>query len=133
MNCAPWRPGWVSSRARFMGRTADVPAALCAASVFALPSRAEGWGLALTEVMAHGLAPVVFDCSAGVRHLVEDENSGLHAPPGDTVAFAAALRRLMADEALRRRLGEAARRSALRYEPQGVIDRREALFTFLHR
>ncbi|MGY0021677.1 glycosyltransferase [Streptomyces sp. cg35] len=123
----------IAERVRFMGRTTDVPGALRAASVFALPSRAEGWGLALTEAMAHALAPVVFDCSAGVRHLVEDGVSGLHAPPGDVHAFAAALTRAMADEALRRRLGAAARASALRYEPQGVIDRWEALFDVLHR
>jgi len=44
----------------------------------------------------------------GIQELLEDEASGLLVPPADPAALSAALGRLIADPALRRRLGEAA-------------------------
>lgn len=113
--------------------TGDVGAALGGASVFALPSRDEGFPMSVLESMAQGLPTVAFDCAPGVRELLEDGASGLLVPPGDTVAFAAALDRLIGDAALRRTLGAEARVSVLRYHPDRVLGRWERLFDLLHR
>jgi len=78
------------------------------ATVVACPSHREGFGLTCAEAMAHG-RPVVASAVGGLRDLVADEETGLLVPPGDVAALRAALERLLADPALRRRLGTAAR------------------------
>jgi glycosyltransferase involved in cell wall biosynthesis len=81
------------------------------AAVVACPSRREGFGVACLEAMAHG-RPVVATSVGGLRDLVVDEETGLVVPPRDPAALRAALRRLLADQELRRRLGAAGRRRA---------------------
>jgi len=81
------------------------------AAVVACPSRREGFGVACLEAMAHG-RPVVATGVGGLRDLVADGETGLVVPPRDPAALRAALERLIADPALRRRLGSAGRRKA---------------------
>ena len=117
----------------FRGMTNDVDGALSDASVFALPSRGEGFPIALMEAMAYGLPVVAFDCAPGVRELLTDEESGLIINPGNVLGFAAALERLMKDADLRRRLGAQARESVARFMPDPIVDRWEELFQLLER
>lgn len=81
------------------------------AAVVACPSRREGFGVACLEAMAHG-RPVVATDVGGLRDLVVDGETGLVVPSRDPAALRAALDRLLADPALRRRLGSAGRRRA---------------------
>ncbi|NEA25550.1 glycosyltransferase, partial [Actinomadura bangladeshensis] len=117
----------------FRGVVADVEEALVEASVFALPSRAEGFPMSVLEAMAYGLPTVAFDCAPGVRTLIEDDRGGILVKPGDTAAFAAALERLIDDPDLRRALGAEARASVLRFHPDAVLARWDRLFDLLHR
>jgi glycosyltransferase involved in cell wall biosynthesis len=61
--------------------------------------------------MAHG-RPVVAAAVGGLLDLVADEETGLLVPPRDVPALRAALKRLLADDELRSRLGANARRRA---------------------
>jgi glycosyltransferase involved in cell wall biosynthesis len=79
----------------------------------------EPFGQVVAEGMLAGL-PVVAAAAGGPAEVVEDGVDGLLYPPGDTEALAEALRRLAADEPLRRRLGEAARRKAVEFTPEAV-------------
>ncbi|MFD0905024.1 glycosyltransferase, partial [Actinomadura sediminis] len=122
----------------FRGVVADVEDALVEVSIFALPSRAEGFPMSVLEAMAYGLPTVAFDCAPGVRALLAeaspgDGRSGLLVPPGDTAAFAEALGRLMDDPELCRELGENARASVRRFRPEAVLTRWDRLFDLLHR
>jgi glycosyltransferase involved in cell wall biosynthesis len=117
----------------FRGLTTDLDGALSSASVYALPSREEGFPIALMEAMAYGLPSVAFDCAPGIRELLEDEVSGLLVNPGNVPGFAAALERLMKDADLRRRLGAQARESVSQFSPDAVVDRWEHLFELLQR
>ncbi|HVM18172.1 MAG TPA: glycosyltransferase family 4 protein [Gaiellaceae bacterium] len=81
------------------------------AAVVACPSRREGYGMACAEAMAHG-KPVVAGAVGGLLDLVADGETGVLVPPGDADALRDALRRLLADAELRRRLGAAARERA---------------------
>ena len=92
----------------FIGRVADVAAPLAAADVFVLPSLSEGLSRALLEAMAMGLPPVATDVS-GTRDVIPDESYGLVVPPGDPVALADALGKLVTDPDLRREMGRRAR------------------------
>ncbi|WP_243725560.1 glycosyltransferase [Actinomadura rubrisoli] len=123
----------LSGSVEFRGVVDDVEDALVEASVFALPSRDEGFPMSVLEAMAYGLPSVAFDCAPGVRALLGDEEGGLLVGPGDTAAFAAALGRLIEDADLRRALGGEARASVQRFRPEAVLARWDRLFDLLHR
>ena len=89
-----------------------VPGLLAAAEVFASPSSYEGFGLSVAEAMAVGTATIAGDGSS-TPEVVGD--AGILVPPGDEAALADALARLLADGALRRRLGDAGRKRAARF------------------
>ncbi len=81
-----------------------------ASQVAVVPSLYEGFGFPAGEAMACGL-PVISSTAGALPEVVgPDGEAGLLVPPGDPVALAAALKRLMQDEELRRRMGVAARR-----------------------
>lgn len=80
------------------------------ADILCLVSQMEGWPLCLTEAQAHGVIPVAFDCSGGVREILQDGN-GFIVPPYDEDAFAQTLVSVAAMEgkdALRKKLAAAA-------------------------
>ena len=83
------------------------------AAVVVAPSRREGYGVVVREAMAWG-RPVVASAVGGLLDAVEDEVTGLRVTPGDVPALRAALERLLAEPALRARLGAAAREKAQR-------------------
>ena len=103
----------LESRIELLGTRGDVPELLASADVFVLSSRSEGFPVSILEAMAVGL-PVVATDVGGVAEAVLDGETGLLVPPGDGRALSAALERLLRDDALRRRLGDAGRERALR-------------------
>jgi glycosyltransferase involved in cell wall biosynthesis len=78
------------------------------ADVFVLPSRSEPWGLVVNEAMASGLPCVVSDAVGCREDLITPEQTGLVFASGDLGALVAAVARLAADPAMRRRIGVAA-------------------------
>jgi glycosyltransferase involved in cell wall biosynthesis len=93
------------------------------AAVVACPSSREGFGMSCAEAMAHGRAVVACPVG-GLRDLVVDGETGLFVPPSDVEALRAALERLLADAALRRRMGAAGRKRILELFTWGpMLDR----------
>jgi glycosyltransferase involved in cell wall biosynthesis len=80
------------------------------ADIFALASRFEGYGMAYSEAIAHGL-PVVGTRVGAIPHTVPP-NAGILVAPDDVPAFAVALRQLIADADERKRFAAAARIAA---------------------
>ena len=76
-----------------------------------LPQSVEGFGITFLEASFHG-CPVAAFRSGGVDEAVRDCETGLLVPEGDVPALAAAVERLLGDDALRARLGTAGRRFA---------------------
>jgi len=102
---------------------AEVERLLERASVVVAPCEREGFGLAAAEAMAFG-RPVVAAAGGALLELVTDDETGLLVPPRDASALRAAVERLLADPALRQRLGnEAHTRARERFGWDGVIER----------
>jgi glycosyltransferase involved in cell wall biosynthesis len=114
---------------QFVGHASDVPSQLHRSSVFAFPSLMEAAPNAVFEAMAAGL-PVVASDVGGIPELVEHERNGLLVPPGHASALAAALQRVLLDEALAHRLGSAARATI---EAQFSFEHMVAAFERLYR
>jgi len=100
---------------------------LAASTVFALTSNWEGFGNVIIEAMACGAPVVSSDCDYGPREIIRDGENGLLFPPGDRQALAERLSRLLGDAALRVRLADAGRQSALRYDAEAVARQYEAI------
>jgi glycosyltransferase involved in cell wall biosynthesis len=83
------------------------------ASMFVLSSDEEGQSIAAVEAMASGL-PVVATSCVGPAEIITDGVEGVFAPVGAADDLAAAIVRLDADPALRRRMAQDARRRAVR-------------------
>jgi len=94
---------------RYLGFVDDVPALLSAADLFVLPSRWEGWPLALGEAMSTGLPAIGAD-SPGIRDVIDPGRTGLLVPAEDPAALAGAMAELAGDADLRQRLGLAGQR-----------------------
>jgi glycosyltransferase involved in cell wall biosynthesis len=100
---------------RFVGpRTgAELDAAYAAADVLVLPSRAETYGMVVTEALARGLPVIAADVGGvgeALGHAADGTRPGLLVPPGDPAALGEALRTWLDDADLRARLRRAARR-----------------------
>lgn len=91
------------------------------------PTLSEGWGMALVEAMACGLAPVVSDVP-GPTELVHDGDDAIVVPPGEPGRITAALDRLAADRSLLDRLRGNAHRAAQSYGWSTVAGEQLALY-----
>ncbi len=110
-------------RLRRLGYRADVADVLAAADIFTLPSHFEGLPMSVIEAMLTGL-PVVATAIRGPREQVTDQETGLLVPPATVAPLAAALNRLVADPALRARMGAAGRaRAVALYDEAAVLAR----------
>jgi len=104
------------------------------ADVLVAPSRAETYGMAVTEALAHGL-PVIAAAVGGLPEALGSTTDGSRpgqlVPPGDPAALAAALGDWLGDERHRHRLRAAARqrRSTLRGWEQTTQEIANALTT----
>jgi glycosyltransferase involved in cell wall biosynthesis len=95
---------------RWLGPVSDVAALLAGVHIFCLPSTyREGLPKAVLEAMSSG-TPVVATDIPGCREAVVDGETGFLVPPRAPEALASALARLIADPALRARMGAAGRR-----------------------
>jgi glycosyltransferase involved in cell wall biosynthesis len=101
--------------------------AMANAAVFVLPSRIEPFGIVVLEAMRAG-RPVVVSSRGGAPEIVRDGLDGIVSDPLDTRALASAIGRLLADEPLRRRLGEAAAARAAAFSWERIGERYREIY-----
>ena len=102
----------ISGRVIFFPPSPDVMQFYAAADAYVGPSLEDAYGLPVLEAMACGL-PVIASSRAGVSEIIDDGISGIILrDPCDTQELLSALRRLMTDPRLCRKLGEQATRTA---------------------
>lgn len=110
---------------------ANIECEYARSSVIAMTSNYEGFGMVLAEAMSCGVPAVSFDCKCGPSDIITDGADGFLVRNGDIRAFADALLRLMADDDLRRRMGEAATAVTARYSEDRVMGQWLSLFSHL--
>lgn len=109
----------LGERVKLAGLTSQPENEMARAGIFALSSRFEGFPNVLCEAMAQGCPSVSFDCPSGPSVIIRHEKDGLLVPRDDVAGLASALDRMMADAALRDRVGAEAKTVADRFsEPQ---------------
>lgn len=97
------------------------------ADIFCIPSRYEGLPVALLEAFSCGAPAIGFQACNAVNYLIKNGINGLLSPAMTAVDLAQCLRRLMEDEQLRQRLGQAALATAQEYAPERIYDQWEEL------
>jgi len=118
----------IAATTHFFGWVEDAAAASADFDVHVVCSRAEPFGLATLEGMAHGHAVVATD-AGGSPEIIRDGVDGLLVPPDDAAALARGLARLLGDPALRERLGRGARRRVEEAFPLArMLDRVEEIY-----
>jgi len=137
----PQRPAWETlaqeldllDQIQFVGNVpdADLPRFYASGDVFILPAnaRAEAFGMVLQEAMAAGLPCVTTELGTGTSFVVQHEKTGLVVPPGQPLALAAAIQRLLADPERRRQLGAAGQKRACKeFTLAQMVDRVTAVY-----
>ncbi|MCR4761531.1 MAG: glycosyltransferase [Oscillospiraceae bacterium] len=114
-------------RVHFLGRrmTSDLRDMFADCDFFVLPSVAnsEAFGIVQLEAMVYGKPVINTALPTGVPLVSPDGVTGLTVPPSDPDALAAAMDRLIADDALREQYGKAARTRVLQeYSLQKVME-----------
>ncbi len=121
------RHGGPGGSIRLVGQVgeSDLRALYAGATMFALPSRHEGFGLPVLEAMAQG-TPVVCAAIAALNELVGE--AARLVPPDDVDAWADAIAALLDDEAARRRLGQAGRERAAAFSWERTVRETRAVY-----
>jgi glycosyltransferase involved in cell wall biosynthesis len=104
-----------------------LPQLFAQATVFALPTLREPFGIAFLDAMACGV-PCVGTRTEAVPEIIDDGRTGLLVPPGDAIALAVALDHLLSHPALARTMGERGRNRVMgRFTWSNVARRLEIL------
>lgn len=101
------------------GRSENVFEVLKNASIFALSSKIEGFGLVIIEAMSCGLPCVSYD-NEGPKSIISS-NSGILVKQGDINCFSNSISKLIENKNLRSKLGENAIYASKSYHPQNIM------------
>ncbi len=113
----------ISDRVSLPGVVDDVISRISKAKLFVFSSHFEGMPNALIEAMCIGMPCISTRFAGGAADmLIQDGVNGLLAPCDDPGALAAAIKRLLDDEDLRKKLGENAKKIRDKVDPEKIAD-----------
>ncbi|QVL33799.1 glycosyltransferase family 4 protein [Telmatocola sphagniphila] len=96
----------ISERVHFLGQRSDVPSLMAAADIYCQPNTSpEPFGLVYIEALLAGL-PVIGSSSGGAAEIFSCDCS-ISCKQGDTEAVGKAMKRLITDRELRKKMSEA--------------------------
>lgn len=119
----------VDSAMEWLGTRRDIPECLASLDgVIVSSTYPESFGRSIVEAQAVGV-PVIASRLGGFAELIDDGQTGWLVPPGDAAALANAIRRVMEDEAGRRRVVQHARERVERDFPiERMVERTLAVY-----
>jgi len=110
----------------------ELPSYFASSHIFcSVPRGSESFGIVLLEAMAAG-KPVIGADIPGYRDVIEDGETGILVPPGNTGVLADAMSRLARNGLERSRMGENGRRRARGYDWTRLAARIESIYRGLH-
>jgi len=109
----------------------DLNSEFLKASIFAFPSRFEGFGMTITEAMSCGLPTVAFSCPCGPKDIITNNVNGILVEPEDIAAFAEKLGFLMENEEVRKKLGKNAYTRSKDFDIEIIASQWHQFFTEL--
>lgn len=104
-----------------VGPTTNVPEVMSSASIFALSSRFEGFGLVITEANVCSVPVVSYDCPVGPNEIITDGVDGLLVEPENVEQFAEKLLILIKNDSLREDMGRKAYESSKRFSMEKIL------------
>lgn len=113
------------------GTTSDPETALLGSKVYALTSQHEGLPLTIAEAAQAGVPSVAFDCSPGIRALIDDGTDGIVVARNQLGGLVKGLRALMSDDDLRSSMGAQAKERSARFKLDTILDLWEHEFRML--
>ena len=113
----------LEDRIQMPGSVKEPEPILRGSDLYVLPSRFEGFPLALLEAMGCGLPCVAFDCPTGPGEIIDHGRTGLLVPSGDVDALAKALKSMMASPEKRAKLAAAAPEVYSDYNARSICER----------
>jgi glycosyltransferase involved in cell wall biosynthesis len=119
----------VIDKCDFLGAVSHnlLPGHYASASVLAMPSLMEAFGIPYLEAMSCGLPVVATSCEGPDEYLLHEQNA-LVAGPGDVSALAGALVRLLTDQPLRNRLRAGGKETSRRFTPARMANETLAVY-----
>lgn len=97
----------IESRVTLLGQVNNMKNLYCHSSIFALPSRMEGFPMALLEAMSQGCSCIAYEVGGATREML-DKECGVIISDGDNETFQSCLCKLMNDVTCREKFGDKA-------------------------
>lgn len=117
----------LEGRISFIGFCGDIEKKMREVSIFALPSRIEGFSLSLTEALSQGCPAVAFKIHGVITDVTDDGHGTLLAEDYNEEQFAANLDMLMSSEELQRHLADEGRAFVKKYDISTIGSQWETL------
>lgn len=121
----------LSRKVEIVSDVKDVSSLYQRASVFALTSRTESFGMVILEAMANGLPCIVYDCENGPRDIIEDGVNGYLVADGCKDEFIAKLQKLIDNEELRRKFANESVVTLKRFSVEEIMSQWKLMLTSL--
>lgn len=118
----------LSDCVRLNAPTKDIGSEYADSSMLVMSSHYEGFPMVMIEAMACGLPAVSFDFKCGPKDIVRPGENGLIVSDGDIDGLADSIMKLMKDDALRKKMGETAKRVVETYSEDKVMEKWANLF-----
>lgn len=98
------------------------------ASIYAMTSRSEGFGMVLIEAMANGVPCISFNCPGGPKDIITDKVDGFLIENDNIESYTNHLTLLIENSQLRKEMGEKAKSKAKKYLPEIIVPQWDLLF-----
>lgn len=123
----------LNGRVEFIGFQKDLRAVMATASIFALPSRIEGFSLSLVEAISQRCACVSYKIHGVITDVTGGGHGAILVEDGDYQSFAKALNELIVNPDKRAKLVQDGQEYIKKYSLPEIVDRWEDLISSLSR